>query len=168
MERLTLDQALEVGLLQDRSLSELKQRMDIIALSLDNLFSSHADDKEGEKDLDVAVVVPTTEPKADAPRTEANEAEVVDETITSHEANETEVVDDALRTDAEAHDEDLPITPASDAGDEEYDNEDNENEDDDESPSLPNAGKYHGGDDDDDDNDDDFMIQYHKPINALK
>ncbi|XP_024963676.1 nonsense-mediated mRNA decay protein 2-like [Cynara cardunculus var. scolymus] len=140
MDRLTLDQALKVGLLQARSLSKLEQGMDIIALSLDV-----ADDKEGEKDLDVA----TNE-------FEANEAEVVEETIPSHEATEAKVFDEAARADAEARDEDLPITPATDADDKEDDDEDDDNEDDDDSPTLLDAGKDLSGDDDeDDDNEDD-------------
>ncbi|XP_024964912.1 coiled-coil domain-containing protein 1-like, partial [Cynara cardunculus var. scolymus] len=164
MDRLSLDQALEVGLLKARSLSVLEQRMDIIALSLDNLFSSHDDDKEEEKDFtNVVAIVPTTQPEADAQRVEANEAKVVDDAITTHEA-EAEVVEDAVIADAEAHDEDLPITPTVDAGDEEDEGED----DDDDSPSIPDAGKDLGGDDDEDDDDDDFMILYHKPSSALK
>ncbi|XP_024965925.1 nucleolin-like [Cynara cardunculus var. scolymus] len=141
MDCLTLDQTLEGVLLQARSLSELEQRMDIIALSLDNLFSSHADDKEEVKDLDfVAAIVLTTEVEVDAPRAEANKAEVVDENITSQEANEAEEDDD----------------------------EDDDNEDDHDSPTLQDAGKDLGGDDDEDDNDEDFTIQYHKPANAVK
>ncbi|XP_024969599.1 prothymosin alpha-B-like [Cynara cardunculus var. scolymus] len=164
MDCLTLDQAPEVGLLQARSLSELEQRMDIIALSLDNLFSSHADNKEGEKDLDVvAVVVSSTE--ANAPGDEANEVKVVDKTITSHEANEAEVIDEAVRAEAEARDEDVPITPATDVSDKGDDDEDDNNEDDDDSPTLHDAGKDLGGDDDEDD---DFTIQYHKPASSLK
>ncbi|XP_024958927.1 pheromone-processing carboxypeptidase KEX1-like [Cynara cardunculus var. scolymus] len=114
--------------------------MDIISLSFDNLFSRHAVDKEGEKDLDVAAAVPTILADADAQRAEANEAEVVD---------------DAVRVDAQAQDEDLPITPVTGVGDKEDDDDD---DDDDESPSLPDAGKDLGGDDNEDDDDDDFTI----------
>ncbi|XP_024960932.1 pheromone-processing carboxypeptidase KEX1-like [Cynara cardunculus var. scolymus] len=168
MDRLSLDQALEVGLLQARSLSVLEQQIDIIALSLDNLFSSQADDKEGEKDLVAIADVSTTEAEPDTQRAEANEPEVVDDTITTHEANEDEVVDDAIRADGEVHDEDLPITPAADAGHEKDEGEDDDDEDDDDSPSLPDAGKDLDGDDDEEDDDDDFMIQYHEPTSALK
>ncbi|XP_024963512.1 prostatic spermine-binding protein-like [Cynara cardunculus var. scolymus] len=134
--------------------------MNIIEPSLDNHFSSHADDKEGEKDF-TAATVPTTEVEADAQRAEANEAEVVDDTIISHEVNEVEVVDHAVRAVVEAHDKDLPITPAADAADEENEdeNEDDDDGDDDDSPSRPDAGKDLGGDDDEDDNDEDFTIQ---------
>ncbi|XP_024959003.1 histone chaperone rtt106-like [Cynara cardunculus var. scolymus] len=125
--------------------------MDIIELSLDNLFSSYVDDKDGEKDFTTAAVVPTTQGEADAQRAETNEVEVVDDAITTHEA-EVEVVDDAVRADAEAHDEDLPITPAADDGDEEDEGEDD-------FPSLPDAGKDLGGDNGEDDDDDDFTIQ---------
>ncbi|XP_024964148.1 uncharacterized protein LOC112504441 [Cynara cardunculus var. scolymus] len=146
MDRLSQDHALEVGLLQARSPSVLEKQMDIIALSLDNLFSSHVDDKEGEKDLDAAVV-PTTE----------SEAEVVDDTITTHEANEAKVVDDAIRADAKSYDEDLPITPAADASDEEDEDENDDDEDD--SPFLSDAGKDLDSDDDENDDDEDFTIQ---------
>ncbi|XP_024961085.1 prostatic spermine-binding protein-like [Cynara cardunculus var. scolymus] len=146
----------------------LEQRMDIIALSLDKLFSSHANDKDGEKDLDVVDAIPTTETEVDATRAEANDVEVVDETITSHEDNEAEFVDEAVRADVEAHNEDLPFTPSADAGDKENDDEDDDNEDDDDSSTLPDAGKDLGGDDDENGNDDDFKIQYHKPTSALK
>ncbi|XP_024965932.1 protein SQS1-like [Cynara cardunculus var. scolymus] len=133
--------------------------MDIIALSLDNLFSCYADDKEGEKDL-AAVDFPTTQADVDAQRVEANEAEVVDDAITTYEA-ETEIVDDTVKADAKSHDEDLPITPVANAGDEEDEGEDDD--DDDDSPYLPDARKDLGGDDDEDDIDDDFTIQYHNP-----
>ncbi|XP_024969661.1 phosphopantothenoylcysteine decarboxylase subunit VHS3-like [Cynara cardunculus var. scolymus] len=96
---------------------------------------------------------------------------VVDDAITTHEAEaeaEAEVVDDIVRADAEAHDEDLPITPAADDGDEKGEGKYDEDKDDDDSPSLPNAGKDLGGGDDDDDDDDDFTIQYHKPASTLK
>ncbi|XP_024962606.1 nucleolin-like [Cynara cardunculus var. scolymus] len=122
---------------------------------------------EGEKDLDVVVaIVPRTEVEADAQRAEANEDEVIDDTITTNEANEAEVVDDTIRVDAEAYDEDLPITPTADVGDEEDEGEDDDDEDD--SPSLPGARKDLAGDDDEDDDDDDFTIQYHKLASALK
>ncbi|XP_024965957.1 putative uncharacterized protein YGR160W [Cynara cardunculus var. scolymus] len=139
MDRLLLDQALEFGLLQARSLTMFEQRMDIIYLSLDNLFSCHVDDKKGEKDL--ADAVPTTPDDADVDAQRA-------------EANEDEVVDDAVRADAQAHDEDLPITPAADVGDE----EDDDDEDDDDSPSPSDARKDLDGDDDEDNDDDDFTI----------
>ncbi|XP_024969707.1 pheromone-processing carboxypeptidase KEX1-like [Cynara cardunculus var. scolymus] len=144
--------------------------MDIIALSLDNLFSHHADDKEGEKDLAVAATaVPTTLAEADAQRAEASEAEVVDDAIISHEA-EAEVVDDVVRVDVGAHDKDLSIIPAADAGDEkdEGEDDDDDEDDDDGSPSLPDAGKDLGGGDDEEDDHDNFTIQYHKPASTLK
>ncbi|XP_024965904.1 calsequestrin-2-like [Cynara cardunculus var. scolymus] len=91
--------------------------------------------------------------------------EVVDDAINSHEA-EAEVVDDVVRADAEAHDEDLHITFATDAGDEEDEGEDDD-EDHDDSPCLPDFGKDLDGEDDEDDDDDDFTIQYNKPSSAL-
>ncbi|XP_024964362.1 coiled-coil domain-containing protein 1-like [Cynara cardunculus var. scolymus] len=115
----------------------------------------------GGKDLDDAAAVPKTEAEVNAPRAESNDAEIVDETITSHEANEVEVIDDAIRSDAKAHDEDLPIAPAVDAGNEENDDEDDDNEDDNDSPTLPDAVKDVDDNDDKDDNDDDFIIQNH-------
>ncbi|XP_024965903.1 prothymosin alpha-B-like [Cynara cardunculus var. scolymus] len=137
MDRLSLNEDLEVGLLQAKSLTMLEQRMDIIAL-------------------------------IDAQRAESNEAEVIDDTITSHEANGAEVVDDVVRYDVEAHDKDYPIAPTADAGDEEDEDEHDDDEDEDDSPSLPNTGKDLDGDDDEDEDNDDFTIQYHKPASDLK
>ncbi|XP_024963458.1 calsequestrin-1-like [Cynara cardunculus var. scolymus] len=116
-------------------------------------------------ELAAVASVPTTLVEVDAQRAEPNEAKVVDDAITTHES-EAKVVDDTVRTDAEAHDEDLPITPAADVGNEEDEDEEDDDEDDDDSPSLPDAGKDISGDDDKDD--DDFIIQYHKPVSALK
>ncbi|XP_024963376.1 uncharacterized protein LOC112503600 [Cynara cardunculus var. scolymus] len=153
-DRIQLDQTLDGGLLQARSLIALEQRMNILALTLDNIFSSHGDDEEGEIDLDVlAAAITTTETEADAPRAEANEVEVVDETI---------------RANVEARDKDLPVTPTTDAGEKEDDDEDDDNEDDDDFSTHPDAAKDLGGDYDEDDDDDDFTIQYQKPASALK
>ncbi|XP_024961247.1 uncharacterized protein LOC112501735 [Cynara cardunculus var. scolymus] len=141
VDRLSLDQVLELDLLQTQSLDKLEQRLDIIAKSLDDLTSP----------------------------SEAS-TEVID-TITSREAKvvaEAEENDEAIRVDAE--DEDLPITSAANVGDKEDEDEDEDDDDELGDPlSFPDAGKYLGDVDDEDDDDDDFTIQYHtKPAAAQK
>ncbi|XP_024964414.1 uncharacterized protein LOC112504703 [Cynara cardunculus var. scolymus] len=100
-----------------------------------------------------------------ASRAEA-EVEVVNEILTSCEAPATEDVD-AVRVDAEARDDYLPINYTTDASDvEEYDEEDDK--EDGVSPDLPDFGSDLDDDDNEDDDEDDFTIQYQRPAGATK
>ncbi|XP_024965487.1 G2-specific protein kinase nim-1-like [Cynara cardunculus var. scolymus] len=96
--------------------------------------------------------------KPAAPKSEV-EAEVVNEIPTSYETLIAEEIY-VVRANAEAHDDDLPITSAADAADVEEDDEEDDEEDG-ESPNLPDSGS-------DVDDENDFTIQYQRPTTAMK
>ncbi|XP_024962346.1 glutamic acid-rich protein-like [Cynara cardunculus var. scolymus] len=93
--------------------------MNIIALSLDNHFTSHVDDKKEEKDFIVAFA--TTQAEVDAQRAEANEVDVGDEKDKGE--------DDEDEDDEDEDDDDSPSLPDARKylyGDDDEDDDDDE------------------------------------------
>ncbi|XP_024969658.1 UPF0415 protein C7orf25 homolog [Cynara cardunculus var. scolymus] len=144
-DRQTLYWVAKFNLLQAEALSNLEFHTKDLSQRLNDLTSSLADDKEGEKDM------PIEEPKVKASHA-----------MIPHHIGIEKDEDDVVI--AHSIDEDLPITSTINVGD-----EDSEEEEDDDHEDLPllDAGRDLGEDDDDEDDDDDFTIQYHtRPVPA--